>query len=133
MSTSICYESVYPWMSRAFVANGSELLATITNDAWFGTSSAAYQHLEQGAIRAVEEGRYMVRAANTGICGAVDPYGRVLVEDASSSSRPRSSSTSACSTAATIYNRIGDWVVWISLVLTAGLIFWCCAMAPRKN
>ena len=63
-------------------SSGSQLLATITNDAWFGRSSAAYQHFEQGAIRAVEEGRYLVRAANTGISGAVDPYGRVLVADA---------------------------------------------------
>ena len=63
-------------------SRGSQLLATITNDAWFGRSSAAYQHFEQGAIRAVEEGRYIVRAANTGISGAVDPYGRVLVRTA---------------------------------------------------
>ena len=80
VSTSICYESIYPWLSRSFVAHGSQLLAIITNDAWFGTSSAASQHFDQGAIRAVEEGRYVVRAANTGISGIVDPYGRVLTE-----------------------------------------------------
>ena len=79
VSVAICYESIYPWIDRAFVLRGSELLATITNDAWFGRSSAPYQHFEMGAIRAVEEGRYVVRAANTGISGAVDPYGRVLV------------------------------------------------------
>ncbi len=78
MSVAICYESIAPWIARAFVRRGSQLLVTITNDAWFGRSSAAYQHFEQGAIRAVEEGRYVVRAANTGISGAVDPYGRVL-------------------------------------------------------
>ena len=66
--------------SRSSSLRGSELLATITNDAWFGRSSAPYQHFEQGAIRAVEEGRYVVRAANTGISGAVDPYGRVLLK-----------------------------------------------------
>jgi len=79
-SVAICYESVYPWLDRRFVSQGSELLATITNDAWFGTSSAAYQHWEQGMVRAVENGRYVVRAANTGISGAVDPYGRVLAQ-----------------------------------------------------
>jgi apolipoprotein N-acyltransferase len=53
-------------------------LTTITNDAWFGRSSAPYQHFEQASVRAVEQGRYLVRAANTGISGVVDPYGRVL-------------------------------------------------------
>ena len=63
---------------RRFVRDGSELLTTITNDAWYGRSSAAYQHWEQASMRAIEEGRYLARAANTGISGFVDPYGRVL-------------------------------------------------------
>ena len=63
---------------RSFVTHGSELLTTITNDAWYGRSSAAYQHWEQASLRAIEEGRYLARAANTGISGFVDPYGRVL-------------------------------------------------------
>ena len=91
-------KSVYAVASRArSSADGSQLLATITNDAWFGRSSAAYQHFEQGALRAVEEGRYVVRAANTGISGAVDPYGRVHRTDARCSSRSRSRLTSGCS------------------------------------
>ena len=57
---------------------GSELLTTITNDAWFGATSAPYQHFAQASMRAIENGRYLVRAANTGISGIVDPYGRVL-------------------------------------------------------
>jgi apolipoprotein N-acyltransferase len=77
-STAICYEVVYPDLVDAFVDRGSELLTTITNDAWFGRSSAAYQHFQQAALRAVEQGRYLARAANTGISGFVDPYGRVL-------------------------------------------------------
>jgi hypothetical protein len=60
------------------VVEGSELLTTITNDAWYGWSSAAYQHWEQASLRAVEQGRYLARAANTGISGFVDPYGRVM-------------------------------------------------------
>jgi apolipoprotein N-acyltransferase len=78
VSTAICYEVVYPDLVRQFVVGGSELLTTITNDAWFGETSAPYQHFEQASMRAIEEGRYLVRAANTGISGIVDPYGRVL-------------------------------------------------------
>ncbi len=77
-SVAICYEAVYGRIAQTFVSRGSELLMTITNDAWFNRSSAAEQHFEQAALRAVEQGRYLVRAANTGISGAVDPYGRVL-------------------------------------------------------
>ena len=120
VSVAICYESIAPWIARAFVRRGSQLLATITNDAWFGRSSAAYQHFEQGAIRAVEEGRYVVRAANTGISGAVDPYGRVLL-------RTPLFETMAVTVdvrlqdGRTIYSYVGDVVAWASAAVT-GLV-----------
>ena len=79
-STAICYEVVYPHLMRRAVLEGSELLTTITNDAWYGDSSAPYQHFELAAMRAIEQGRYLARAANTGISGVVDPYGRVVVK-----------------------------------------------------
>jgi apolipoprotein N-acyltransferase len=79
LSTAICYEVVYPDLVAAFVARGSQLLTTITNDAWYGHSSAPHQHFWQATLRAVEHGRYLARAANTGISGIVDPYGRVVV------------------------------------------------------
>src|SRR6185295_11306749 len=63
---------------REFTARGAELLVNITNDAWYGTTSAPYQHLAMATFRAVENGRYLVRAANTGITAVVDPRGRVL-------------------------------------------------------
>ena len=77
-STAICYEVIFASLMRQFVVNGSELLTTITNDAWYGASSAPYQHWDQAAMRSIENGRYLARAANTGISGFVDPYGRVI-------------------------------------------------------
>jgi apolipoprotein N-acyltransferase len=74
----ICYEAVFPGLVRRFAADGAELLINITNDAWYGTTSAPYQHLAMAAFRAVENRRYMVRAANTGITAVVDPWGRIL-------------------------------------------------------
>ncbi len=121
VGVSICYESVYPWISRAFVKQGSRLLATITNDAWFGRTSAAYQHFEQGSLRAIEEGRYFIRAANTGISGAVDPYGRVIA-------RTNLFETTAITVDVrlldqrTIYSYIGDLVAWISIAVAAGVL-----------
>ncbi len=79
VSTAICYEVTYPALQREAVRQGSEMLTTITNDAWYGDSSAAFQHFEMAAMRAVEQGRYLVRSANTGISGIIDPYGRVLI------------------------------------------------------
>lgn len=74
----ICYEAIFPSLVRRFPAAGAELLVNVTNDAWYGTTSAPYQHLAMAAFRAVENRRYMVRAANTGITAVVDPWGRVL-------------------------------------------------------
>ena len=114
---------------RRFVADGSELLTTITNDAWYGTSSAAYQHWDQAAMRAIEGGRYLARAANTGISGFVDPYGRVmaktkLFEEAMVVKDLR------FITARTIYSRIGDLVAWLSLALTAAALVATRVMSP---
>jgi apolipoprotein N-acyltransferase len=121
VSVAICYESVYPWISRAFVARGSQLLATITNDAWFGRSSAAYQHFDQGAVRAVEEGRFVVRAANTGISGAVDPYGRVLAATPLFEATQLTVDVRLLD-ARTLYSRLGDVVVWLSLAVVAAIL-----------
>lgn len=115
-SVAICYESVYPDLAQAFVDGGSQLLVTITNDAWFGRSSAAYQHFDLGALRAIEQGRYVVRAANTGISGVVDPYGRALART------PLFEQTVTAVDVRlldhrTIYSRLGNVVVWVSVAV----------------
>ena len=117
ISVAICYEVVYPALIRQFIARGSELLTTITNDAWFGNTSAPYQHFEQASMRAIEEGRYLVRSANTGISGIVDPYGRVLertdiFQAAVLVGEARFLQTS------TFYARHGDILAYASLVIT---------------
>ena len=78
VSTAICYEIIYPGLVRDLVLAGTDLLTTMTNDAWYGRTAAPYQHFQQARMRAIEQGRYLVRAANTGISGVIDPYGRVL-------------------------------------------------------
>ncbi len=121
VSTAICYEIVYPNLVRQFTAAGSELLTTITNDSWFGATSAPYQHFAQASMRAIENGRFLVRAANTGISGIVDPYGRVtarsglfepavIVGEARFLREP------------TIYARTGDLLAYGCTVLTVVLI-----------
>lgn len=77
LGIQICYEIIFPALSRALVANGADLLITITNDAWYGKSAGPYQHFALAVLRAVETRRALVRAANTGISAFVDPTGRV--------------------------------------------------------
>jgi apolipoprotein N-acyltransferase len=122
ISTAICYEIVYPNLVRQFVLAGSELLTTITNDAWFGTTSAPYQHFAQASMRAIEEGRYLVRAANTGISGIVDPYGHVI--DRSTLNEPVVMVGEArFLQVTTIYTRIGDSFAYATVVATAALVW----------
>ncbi len=79
LGIQICYEVIFPSLSRKLVKNGAALLINITNDAWFGTTSGPYQHFSLTIFRAVENRRALARAANTGISGFIDPVGRILV------------------------------------------------------
>lgn len=74
----ICYEVIFPDLVRRMAAGGAEFLVTITNDAWFGDSSAPAQHFSMVVLRSVENHRAFARAANTGISGFIDPFGRIL-------------------------------------------------------
>jgi len=116
-STSICYEVVFPALVRQAVNAGSELLTTITNDGWYGHSSAPYQHFELASMRAIEQGRYLARAANTGISGLIDPYGRVVARSGIFEQVGMVEEARFLSTR-TIYARIGDVVSYASIVIT---------------
>jgi apolipoprotein N-acyltransferase len=78
LGVSICYEAIFPDLLREFTVRGADLLVNITNDGWYGRTSAPHQHFAMAVFRAVENGKYLVRAANTGITAVVDPRGRVL-------------------------------------------------------
>ena len=75
----ICYEVIFPDLVRRIAGSGAEFLVTITNDAWFGDSSAPAQHFSMVVLRSVENHLAFARAANTGISGFIDPFGRIIV------------------------------------------------------
>jgi apolipoprotein N-acyltransferase len=78
----ICYEAVFPALARQRVRDGANVLVNISNDAWFGRTSAPVQHLYLTAMRAVETGRYIARATNTGITAIIDQRGRITTHGA---------------------------------------------------
>jgi apolipoprotein N-acyltransferase len=121
VSTAICYEVTYPDLIATAVEEGSELLTTITNDGWYGTSSAPYQHFEMARMRAVEQGRYLVRAANTGISGIVDPYGRIVARSAIFTEAGIVGDVRLLKSR-TIYSRIGDVVPYCAILASLALL-----------
>ena len=119
LGVQICYEIIFPGLSRAMVKNDAVLLINITNDAWFGTTSGPYQHFSMTIFRAVENRRALARAANTGISGFIDPAGRILA------STPLLEEATVTRTLPlirkkTIYTRFGDL---LALACLAGTIF----------
>lgn len=120
----ICFESIFPEISRRQVQNGANILVNITNDAWFGRSLAPWQHLSMAPLRAVETRKSLVRAANTGISAFVDPLGRV--QEASPLFAPYAkSATVTLFGGTTAYVRWGHVFPTVCLLLAlAGL--WIC-------
>lgn len=124
----ICYESIFPERSRTYRREGASLLVNITNDAWFGRSLAPYQHEAHLVFRAIENRVGIVRAANTGISGYVDPLGRI--HGATGLFVPAARIYDAQTTdVRTLYVRWGDWIGLLSLVGTAAAL----ALAVRQR
>jgi len=74
----ICYEAIFPEISKNYKEKGANILVNITNDAWFGNTPAPHQHLAMARFRAVENGVYLIRIANTGISCVITPWGEIL-------------------------------------------------------
>lgn len=115
----ICYEAIFADLARDYVRNGAGLLVNLTNDAWFGNSSAPYQHLSMSRFRAIENRIWLARAANTGISALIAPSGRVtqgtaLLTPAAVTGRV------GLGAQTTFYTRYGD--LFAQLCLTASLL-----------
>ena len=116
-ASPICYEIIFPGLVRKFVRRGASFLVTITNDGWYGTSSAPYQHWAQAVVRAVENRRTLLRAATTGISGVVDPFGRELGRSRLMTQAVLTQTFSPLSRLS-LYTRIGDVLPLAGLTLS---------------
>lgn len=115
----ICYEDIFPQISWKLARGGAKVLINQTNDAWYDTSSAAYQHLAAAVFRSVENRRTLVRAANTGASAVVDPLGRIVIETALFQPGVVTA-TVRMSDMQTVYMNEGDWF-GAACVAVAGL------------
>lgn len=117
----ICFEVIFPDLVRRFVADGAEFMTTITNDAWFGASSAPYQHFSMVVFRSIENRVPFIRAANTGISGTIDAYGRIrkstniFIED-------KVIDEIALRNKTTIYTEYGDIFAYLCVIIITLLV-----------
>ncbi|HEY6337189.1 MAG TPA: apolipoprotein N-acyltransferase, partial [Candidatus Sulfotelmatobacter sp.] len=117
----ICYESVFPDEVRQFAHGGAQVFINISNDGWYGDSGAWSQHFNQTRMRAIENERWILSVANTGLTASVDPYGRAVVQ------APRRERTTllapyALTSVTTPYSRYGDWFAFLCAIISIGAL-----------
>ncbi len=116
--TFICYESIFGDEVRQFTGHGADVLVNLSNDGWYGDTSAPWQHLNMVRMRAIENHRWVLRATNTGVTAAIDPWGRVTA------AAPRHVRTSIAvrfgyENDLTFYAAHGDWFAYLCAGVTA--------------
>ena len=117
LGTFICYEAIFPDEVREFAANGADLFVNLSDDGWYGDIGAPGQHLNMARMRAIENGRWLLRATNTGVTAAIDPLGRVVAQ------APRNQRTALLApydfvSEVTFYTRYGDWFAWWCAIIS---------------
>jgi apolipoprotein N-acyltransferase len=119
----ICYESVFGDEVREFAKNGAEVFVNISDDGWYGDTSAPWQHLNMARMRAIENRRWILRDTNNGVTAAIDPFGTVR------QSIPRHAVDAlpaqyGYSSELTFYTVHGDWLPGLCAILSLALLVW---------
>jgi apolipoprotein N-acyltransferase len=128
----ICYEGIFPNEVRQFTLRGAQLLINMSNDGWFGRSSAPAQHAMMERVRAVENRRWLLRDTNNGFTFSVDPYGRVVAE-MPTDTRSQLDAPYAFRSGLTLYARFGDWLPWLSLIVCVVILGAAIAMRRESS
>ncbi len=129
----VCYEAIFPELAQERVEAGANVLINVSNDAWFGRSSAPMQHLGLAALRAVEQGRFLIRATNTGISAVIDPKGRILARSGLFTTERLGYGETVLLTGLTPFNRLHGPIHWACGVIAA--VLWTVAVlsGPRRR
>ena len=128
----ICYEAVFADEVRHFARNGAEVLVNISDDGWYGDTSAPWQHLNMARMRAIENRRWILRDTNNGVTAAIDPYGRVR------QSIPRHQADALPAQFGfrddiTFYTAHGDVFAWCCAILSIGIVGWAVNRLARAH
>lgn len=126
----ICFEAVFPDLSREFIRRGSQLIVNLTNDAWYGDTSAPYQHLMMARWRAVESRRFLLRAANSGFSAVIEPSGRIQVRT-SLLREDTAIGAFAFLAGNTFYVRLGGYFPILCVIITFLALLWSIAGGSR--
>jgi len=132
VSSLICYDSIYPSMARDAVNDGAELLTVSTDDSWFEDSPEIYIHLGHSVLRAIENGRYLARAANTGVSAVISPIGEILA-DIDANAQGCVSFDVEFLDGATLYSVVGDIIVYAAMIYVAGVVTISLIIKPLKK
>ncbi|NIR12414.1 MAG: apolipoprotein N-acyltransferase, partial [Desulfobacterales bacterium] len=114
----ICFEVIFPELARTQARKGAAILVNLTNDAWFGRTSAPYQHLSMAVFRAVENGRPMIRAANTGFSAFIGPHGHIMARSQLFKEEVLTRELRLKPSLKTFYTRYGDLFAFVLLVIS---------------
>ncbi|MBL7685979.1 MAG: apolipoprotein N-acyltransferase [Deltaproteobacteria bacterium] len=131
LGSLICYEDIFPQIARRFVQSGANLLVNLSNDAWYGNTSALPQHLSFSTFRAIENRRYLVRATNTGVTSWVDPTGKIelklpLFQEGILIAQPKLLEEKS------FYSHFGDLFAYVCLALGALMVLLSCKKNKSK-
>lgn len=121
IAAQICFEIIFPDLTRAMVKNGAQVIVNITNDAWFGKTAAPHQHFAMTQFRAIENRRALVRSANTGISGFISPTGKVVAQTPLYQEAALTRSVPLL-TVQSIYTRYATPLSYIYLAIVAALV-----------
>ena len=128
----ICFDSIYEDPVRLTAAEGAEIITLSTNDSWFSDSAAVYMHNNHAKFRAIENGRYLVRSANTGVSSIIAPDGEVLGEQGALTTGMVVADVYARSNQ-TLYTQVGYLLVWLCFAAQGALIISQIVYAIRKR
>jgi apolipoprotein N-acyltransferase len=121
----ICFEIIFPELARAHARKGANILVNLTNDAWFGMTSAPYQHLSMAVFRSVENRLPTIRAANTGFSAFISPRGEILAQSDLFTEAVLKVSVDISEPTLSFYSRYGDFFVILLLFMSLIKIFYC--------
>jgi apolipoprotein N-acyltransferase len=126
----ICFESIFPNLAREYRKLGSNMLAVVTNDAWFGNSTQPYHHFQTAIYRAIENRISVVQSANSGVSGFIDPVGRTL-HSSEVFVAAKHTIDVPINNQVTLYTHLGDWLGNLSLILSIFLYIYSLYISKR--